>query len=111
MKKKSTTSNKPIVYYAPPEVGMGATIQIGSDSIPATIIQVTRNNRRVVVQEDLATRTDNNGMSDSQQYTYQADPQGAIYIATLRKDGKYRLEGGKTPVTLGFRRKYYDYSF
>jgi hypothetical protein len=108
MKKKSTISN---VSFTPPEVGMGATIQIGSDSIPATIIQVTSNCKRVVVQEDLATRTDKNGMSESQQYTYQSDPKGTIYIATLRKDGRYRITGGKLPVTLGIRRKYYDYSF
>jgi hypothetical protein len=105
MKKKSTTSKEEIT------VGMGATIQIGSDSYPATVIQVTQNGKRIVLQEDTATRVDTNGMSESQDYTYQADPQGAIQIATLRKDGRYRLTGGKTPVSLGFRRKYYDYSF
>jgi len=109
MKKKSTTYNT--LPWTVPEVGMAATIHIGSDSHPATVIQVTRNGKRVVVQEDLATRTDNNGMSESQQYTYQADPTGAIYIATLRKDGSYRVTGGKMPIHLGSRRKYYDYSF
>jgi hypothetical protein len=92
-------------------IGMGATIQVGSDSYPATVIQVTNNGKRVVVQEDLATRVDDNGMSESQEYTYQPNPQGTIYIATLRKDGRWRVTGGKTPVSLGFRRKYYDFSF
>ncbi len=104
MKKKSTTSNMPTI-------GMGATIQVGSDSYPATVIQVTRNGKRVVVQEDIATRIDNNGMSESQEYTYQPNPEGTIHIATLRKDGRYRETGGKTPISIGFRRKYYDYSF
>lgn len=90
---------------------MGATIHVGSDSYPATVIQVTRNGKRVVVQEDNAIRVDTNGMSESQQYTYEPNPQGAIHIATLRKDGKYRETGGKTPISIGFRRKYYDYSF
>lgn len=104
MKRKSTTSNGP-------EVGMGATIHVGSDSYPATIIQVTQNGKRVILQEDDATRVDSNGMSESQDYTYQTNPQGTIHIATLRKDGRYRLTGEKTPVSIGFRRKYYDYSF
>jgi len=104
MKKKSTTSDIPMI-------GMGATIHIGSDSHPATVIQVTNNGKRVVVQEDNATRTDSNGMSESQSYTYEPDPNGAIYIATLRKDGRYRVTGGKMPISIGFRRKYYDYSF
>ena len=104
MKKKSTTSNHPTI-------GMGATIHIGSDSHPATVIQVTRNGQRVVVQEDIATRTDSNGMSESQSYTYSPNPNGTTYIVTLRKDGRYRVTGGKMPVSIGFRRKYYDYSF
>jgi hypothetical protein len=90
---------------------MGATIHIGSDSHPATVIQVTNNGKNVVVQEDIATRTDSNGMSESQSYTYEPDPQGTIYTASLRKDGRYRITGGKMPISIGFRRKYYDYSF
>ncbi len=105
MKKKSTTSN-PM-----PTIGMGATIQVGSDRYPGTVIQVTQNGRRVVIQEDDATRTDNNGMSESQEYTYQTNPNGRLYIATLRKDGRYRLMGEKTPVYIGKRNKYYDFSF
>lgn len=104
MKKKSTTSNIPTV-------GMGATIHVGSDSYPATVIQVTRNGKRVVIQEDIATRIDSNGMSESQDYKYEPNPQGEIHIVTLRKDGRYRETGGKTPVSIGFRRKYYDFSF
>jgi len=104
MKKKSTTSDLPTV-------GMGATIHVGSDSYPATVIQVTRNGKRVVIQEDIAIRIDNNGMSESQEYTYEPNPQGTIHIVTLRKDGRYRESGTTTPVSIGFRRKYYDFSF
>lgn len=104
MKKKSTTSDIPTL-------GMGATIHVGSDSYPATVIQVTRNGKRVVVQEDIATRIDNNGMSDSQDYTYEPNPDGEIHVATLRKDGRYREVGGKIPISIGFRRKFYDFCF
>lgn len=104
MKKKSTTSDIP-------SVGVGATIRVGSDSYPATVIQVTQNGKRIVLQEDDATRIDNNGLSELQEYTYQTNPNGTIHIATLRKDGSYRLQGEKTPVSIGIRRKYYDPSF
>jgi hypothetical protein len=93
------------------EVGMGATICIGSDRYPATVIQITRNGKRIVLQEDFSTRTDNNGVSEMQHYNYEANPNGTINIATLRKDGVYRLTGGKTRVSIGCRSKYYDYSF
>ena len=104
MRKKSTTSKLP-------EIGMGATIVFYSDREPATIIQITSNGKRIVLQEDLSTRTDNNGMSEIQQYKYDPNPNGTIHIATLRKDGTYRLSGEKTVVHIGDRRKYYDYSF
>jgi hypothetical protein len=104
MKKKSTTSNLP-------KVGDGATIQYHSDRHAGTVIQVTQNGRRIVVQEDKATRTDSNGMSESQTYTFEPDPQGSTHIATLRKDGTYRLSGGKTLVNVGVRSQFYDYFF
>lgn len=96
------------------EVGMGATINFHSDSKAATLIQISHRGNRIVLRQDKATRTDQNGVSESQSYNYEQDPDGTIYIATLRKDGRYRLVGasksGKT-ITLGVRREYYDYSF
>jgi len=94
-----------------PTVGMGATIRVGSDSYPGTIIQVTQNGRRIVIQDDTAIRTDKNGLSELQEYDYQTNPNGSIHIATLRKDGRYRLMGEQIPVSIGVRRKYLDPSF
>ena len=104
MKKKSTSNNLPTI-------GMGVTIQGWSDRHAGTIIQILQGGRKLVIQMDIATRIDNNGMSESQQYTYQPDPNGAIQFATLRKDSKYRVMGGKSPVALGIRNEYYDFSF
>jgi|SRR5271157_3819351 len=104
MKSKSTTSDLP-------KVGDGATIQYWSDRHAATVIQVTQNGKRIVVQEDKSTRTDTNGMSESQTYTFESDPQGSTHIATLRKDGRYRISGGSTLVSVGFRSQFHDYSF
>lgn len=103
--KKSAT------IFEPPTVGMGATINYLSDQSPATVIQVTHDGKRIVIQEDEAIRTDNNGMSESQQYDYKPDPNGTIHIVTMRRDGRFRISGGRQSVTLGVRRKYYDYSF
>lgn len=103
MKSKSTTSD--IV----PLIGMGATIQIGSDRIAGTIIQATP--KRIVIQEDKKTRIDNNGMSEMQEYKYDRDPNGSFYVATLRKDGRYRVSFSKMLVSLNVRYAYYDFSF
>ena len=92
-------------------IGMGATISCGSDSYPATLIQITQNGKRIVLQEDKATRTDKNGMSECQTYDYTEDSNGRIFIATLRKDGRYRITGTTQAVFVGKRRCYYDYSF
>jgi len=90
---------------------MGVTWAAGSDRYPGTITEVSASGKRIVFQEDVAIRTDTNGMSESQQYTFQQDPNGEMHIATKRKDGVWRITGGKTPVTLGIRDKYYDFSF
>lgn len=94
-----------------PTIGMGATIQYHSDRSPATIIEVSPSGKRIVIQEDSVTRTDNNGMSECQTYDYHRNPEGTIHIATLRKDGSFRLVGGKTLVSVGVRNRYYDFSF
>jgi len=94
-----------------PTIGMGATIYHYSDRDPATVIEVSPSGKRIVIQEDKSIRLDNNGMSECQVYRYEPDPGGTMHIATLRKDGTYRLVGRKTIVSLGERHRYYDYSF
>jgi hypothetical protein len=87
-------------------VGEGATIAIGSDRYPATVIKVTP--CRVTVQRDSFIRTDNNGFSESQEYEYSACPDGevTVFYKTPRgfQNGCYRL-------SLGGRRAYMDPSF
>lgn len=94
-----------------PSIGMGASIHSWSDRTAATVIQVTHNGKRIVLQEDTATRTDQNGMSECQEYSYERNPQGEIFHATKRKDGRFRITGSKRLVSLGVRSSYYDYSF
>lgn len=104
-------TNQTVSSTIMPVIGMGATIYYWSDKTAATIIQITQNGKRIVLQEDRATRMDKNGVSEIQTYSYQEDPQGKIFIATLRKDGTYRVTKTSQGVSLGQRYKYHDYSF
>jgi hypothetical protein len=99
-----------------PSVGMGATVALYSDRWAVTIIEVgywksgPRANtiRFVRVQRDEARRTDKNGMSDHQQYTYERNPNGQTMRFAL-KDGIFRNPSGV--LVVGSRSEYYDYSF
>lgn len=91
---------------AEPKVGDGATICMWSDRHACTIIKVTR--CTVTVQEDKAIRTDTNGMSESQTYSYEPDPNGATYVFRKTKSG-WKSKG--VGLLIGVRRHYYDYSF
>jgi len=99
-----------------PKVGDGATVCWYTDRSPGTIIEVGTKQRRpmVVVQEDHATRTDSNGVSDSQDYAYAPNTAGRKWTFTLRKDGRWRELGRSASslgLAIGFRRKYHDFSF
>lgn len=97
-----------------PTVGMGGTILMWTDRVAVTVIAVNTNKTRVVVQEDLAVRTDSNGLSEVQSYAYRPNPNGRTTVFTLRKNGawvraKEPMTG--TRLTLGRREAYRDPSF
>lgn len=89
-----------------PVVGMGATICCWSDRHAATIVKVTQ--CQIHVQEDIATRTDSNGMSDCQTYSYAPNPDAPVIVFRKTKRGWRSKSGG---LLIGTRREYYDYSF
>ena len=98
-----------------PEVGMGATKLSWTDRTAGTIVAVSNSGKKLTWREDKVTRVDTNGMSDSQTYTYEQDPDGYDEEFSLRKNGRWVKVG--TPMTwgttlgLGHRSHYYDYSF
>uniref|UniRef100_A0A6M3LRF4 Uncharacterized protein n=1 Tax=viral metagenome TaxID=1070528 RepID=A0A6M3LRF4_9ZZZZ len=102
-----------------PEVGMGATILMWSDRRAATIVRVRLFQtgplkgkvRQVLVQEDKATRTDSNGQSDMQTYSYEPDTNAPIRVFTANRnqDGVFRGAGGT--LRIGSRNHYYDFGF
>lgn len=100
---------------ATPVVGLGATYLGWTDRAPYTIIAVSPDGKTLTVQADKYDRTDDNGMSESQKYTYSPNPGGETYIATLRKNGAWVVKGeslkkGKR-FAVGYRERYYDFSF
>ena len=97
-----------------PEVGMGATELCWTDRHAYTIVEVI-NHRRIVVQRDVAVRVDSKGMSDSQDYRFEQNPNAKKVTYTLRKNGRWIKEGESlkngTQIRIGERDEYYDYSF
>lgn len=98
-----------------PTVGMGGTVLMWSDRYPVTVVEVSKSGKSVTVQDDTFTRTDKNGMSECQDYTFTPNPNGSKRVFTLRKNGRFVAEGSgmKTGevLALGRRDRYYDYSF
>ena len=96
-----------------PEVGMGATLILWSDRHAYTVVEV-KSPRTIIVQRDNAKRTDNLGMSESQEYSYTPNPNAPKEVFTFRKNGRW-VEKGKSirnsPLVLGIREEYYDYYF
>lgn len=109
-----------------PEVGDGATVCQWTDRAAATVVSVSEDGRTVVVQEDSATRTDSNGMSDCQHYAYARDPRGRKWTFVKDRSGDWReavpagIVGGRprmvrkgqgAGLAVGIRAKYHDYGF
>jgi hypothetical protein len=103
---------------AAPAVGDGATICAWSDRYAATIVGIKHFKsgaragqiRSILVQCDKATRVDNRGMSDAQQYTYEADTTAGVQEFKVTKTGSYKNDCCNG-LLIGERRHYYDYSF
>ena len=97
-----------------PAAGMGVTIVVGTDSYPATITLVS-SPTTIRVQHDLAKRTDTNGQSGPQEYTFWQNPMGKIEVFTLRNNNRWVKRGkdmhSYPALTLGERSKYIDHTF
>jgi hypothetical protein len=99
------------------KVGHGVTIVYYSDRYPGTIIEIDPKLRWIKVQEDHFERIDNNGMSESQFYTFSRNPNGNIHIfKRTRKDKLVYTSNGLyydwgTKLSFAGRRAYYDYSY
>lgn len=102
----SGTQGQPI-----PEVGMGVTELHWTDRHAGTIVRISPSGKTFWYQRDIATRTDTNGMSESQSYSYAPDPNAALVAARRNKRGEWKATPGGTQLRLGQRSAYHDYSF
>lgn len=91
------------------KVGDGVTITAYSDRRAATVVSISPSGKTVKVQEDIAIRTDTNGMSESQDYRYERDPNG--YVASFRWAPKRMRFHSKSGGLARGRDHHYDYSF
>jgi hypothetical protein len=94
-----------------PAPGMGATLYVGSDCYPCTIVRVTPSGKTLYFQEDDAKRTDDRGVyTESQDYLFLPNPQAELKRADLNSRGQWQHKG-RQPLSIGRRRKYRDPSF
>lgn len=93
-----------------PKIGDGATIQVGSDRYPATVIAVSPTASVITIQMDSYKRTDSNGMSEQQTYEYERNEQGGIRKCHWQPKRGMWVQG-IAPVGFGFRNAYQDPSF
>lgn len=105
-------------------VGMGATILHWSDRSPATIFRVFKIGKLTYIEtrDDRYTRIDANGMSESQEYEYKTDINGARRYFRKTESGMWEgvrkneetgrwIKTKSSGVRVGERERYYDFSF
>ena len=101
-----------------PEVGMGATVGVGSDRYPATIIEVNKGKDGVGTSFAIQWDSHKRVGGEFPYYKYECKPNsnGRITYYTLRKTGRYKQKGWalRSPgggIGIGHRRYYQDPSF
>lgn len=97
-----------------PKVGDGATKCGYSDRSPATIIEVNATGNSVIVQMDDYKRTDSNGMSDDQEYSYTQNKDNPTAEYTKRKNGSWvaknqSMKSGQR-LSIGHRERHFDFT-
>ena len=117
-----------VVGQPQPHIGMGATLLGWTDRHAATIIDVrhvttkARVVRFVTVQRDFSTRTDSNGMSESQTWAHRPNPDAAKQTFRDAGDGVWQevcfnpqtgrwSKCGGDGLRIGERSRYHDFSF
>lgn len=94
-----------------PVVGMGATMMVGTDRYPYTVVDVLTP-KKIVVQEDHAVLVAGSAMSESQEYEYAPNPNARRITLRKRADGLWGNAGEASgPVQVGHRRAYSDPTF
>ena len=101
-------------------IGDGATLLGWSDRHACTVVEVFKKGKfdYIVVQQDIATRTDDNGISEQQSYSYEPDLDGNLYTFRIKNNNfegvrlneNNRYVKSSRSVVVGERDEYYDFS-
>src|SRR6476620_7998717 len=75
-----------------PVKGEGATEYLATDRHAFTVTSVSADGKACTIREDIATRADKNGMSDSQSYEYSFNEQGKDEQLVYRWGGWKRVK-------------------
>lgn len=92
---------------AAPAIGYGATVCGANDRHGATVVGKTPSGRTVFVQRDKATRTDDNGMSQSQEYTHARDTSADRERFDRQSNGSYKSKRTGAVLWIGERHTYH----
>jgi hypothetical protein len=115
-------ANHPHVFHMP-TVGTGVTFYSWTDRSPGTIVAIVDEKKLIIeIKDDIAIRTDNYGMSESQSYSYETNykwpsryykwnNRKAQWVGIQKNEkGRWVLNHDQT-ISVGHREKYHDYSF
>ncbi len=82
-----------------PEIGMGASFGAGSDSYPATIVEISKSGKMLWIQQDEVIVTGEWAQGEYEAKTYSTMPntEAARICYTLRKNGRWIMKG--QPIT------------
>ncbi len=99
-----------------PEVGMPATLCIGSDRYPGTVIEVRSDGKKIVVQTDEFKAGPGHEYFGNQKWITVRNENGPTTKFSLRKNGRWLPEGDDlhsrgTYLSLGHASAYQDPSF
>ena len=99
-----------------PTQGMGATKQVGSDRYPFTIVEVSDTLGFIIVKADKAIAKEGSNYYGNQDYTCEANEKAREQKYTLRKNGRYYIDGESmkhsfNSISVGQRSHYLDPSF
>jgi hypothetical protein len=96
-------------------VGLGVSICGYSDRSPGTVVNVSKNGKKISVQYDDWTITKGSAHDGSANYEYTQNVQNSTLEFTLRPNGRWIEVGGTDKagrsLAIGRREKYYDPSF
>jgi hypothetical protein len=112
----NTTRNTKETATNIPEVGMGATINSGSDSYPATVSRISKSGKRLWVKMDSKMVLEGTWETGGVNYVTMPNEDAEEREYSLRPNGSWIMKGVATnarygSLTLGIRRYNQDPSF